>query len=46
MDEESSLEITSSPLVPSISYSAVCEQFFSSFFLIVVCSYFSGIERD
>lgn len=57
-DEESSLEITSSPLVPSISYSTVsplvpsisystvCEPFFGSFSLIIVCSYSSGIQRD
>jgi len=44
MDEESSLEITSSPLVPSICYSTVCEPFFGSFSLIIVCSYLSRIQ--
>ena len=45
-DEESLLEITSSPLVPPVSYSTVWEPFFCSFSLIIVCSYLSGKQRD
>jgi len=46
MNEDSYLEITSSTLVPSISYSTVGEPFFGSFSLITVFSYLSGIQRD